>query len=546
MPVSLETRRWRACLGVLLAALPLLAACSPQPSKSTSSDSGTVSNWSFANVRPHLPGASFVNVECPDGRWSPEDSAGKPVNVIDAAGDLTNSISVLEGESRTITEIGNGQKVTLLCVPESFPELVPGWIERWAGMTIIDNTPWPQVIPAFVAGKPVAVRVHEILVDPYGVIRWVDTSIGITSAVEQDPTTSGIIKHRHTTGLENASGPGPWPIENSFATGTPPDDSYVAIYDTPPDASGKAAPTRILKTPYAGLHLDGHDFAALANSNLLVIGYELVKEESLEGRLPSVASRFCALDENAGPYHNLRARIIEYSPKGEVVTIWRAEEHLPALIGPGIRVSTVDIDGKQTCVYDVDHPNALDVDPDGNVLVGMRNYPSAAVLIDWATGDVLWTLGGDAETSLTIEGDTRGAPIAAHDATITRDGNVTYLSFFDNQTAQGVPRYVRYTLETDRKVAVLESEIAATCGDVKCFSIFAGSATPFTSPLSADEVLVNPGGIVGEDITAALGGFLAHYRDGELVSTISLGSWWVYKVSLYAEEPFSRGGPSGP
>jgi hypothetical protein len=109
---------------------------------------------------------------------------------------------------------------------------------------------------------------------------------------------------------------------------------------------------------------------------------------------------------------------------------------------------------------DVYHGNSIDVDPEhpDHVLVSMRHI--GVVLIDKATGNILWKLGGtnvaplDNEPVLSIVGDPESTIIGQHDARFQPDGDI---SLFDDHTDDaGAARAVEYTVNTTDDTATMD------------------------------------------------------------------------------------------
>jgi hypothetical protein len=526
---------------MVVAAGLVLTACT----NTENGDTEHPTTAAFANVRAHLPGARALNVECPDGTWSPLDRAGNPVAVRNENGADAFRVDIKIGETVTITDQLTGKDIDLICVPEFLPEFGDDWIGEWVGMGLVTTRPWRSALQMFIAGFATNWRVHEIVIDPYGVIRSYRLVVGLPSAVEQDPVTSGLISHMHGDQRIPPGSEEPWPLPGAAAPGTPPEDSYIAIRSTRPDNDGVEKPGLRLKPPTPGIRLDGHDFVVTADGNYLVIGYELVEEPG-DGLVPPLTAPNACMKRRSGePVTTLRTRILEYRRDGSVAKIWRSEDHLPAGISPAIGFGIFEIDGERVCVYDIEHANALDIDDRGRVVVGMRNALTPAVLIDWRSGEVLWTLGGDGPNALDVEDDPYDGPLASHDATLMLENGRTVLAILDNNSRRGTPRYVRYIIDEEQRTATLFVQIPLTCREGTCYSLLGGSSQVFRGEGTEAEMLITLGGNVAEDVTVPLDGQLLHYRGGTLVSIIPLGPWWPYRATVYREEPWSRSGNQG-
>ena len=102
---------------------------------------------------------------------------------------------------------------------------------------------------------------------------------------------------------------------------------------------------------------------------------------------------------------------------------------------------------------DVDHTNAVAIDPaDDNYIVSFRNL-DALVKIDSHTGDTIWQLGGK-QNQFAIVGDTRGGFQAQHSVRVLANGD---LLLYDNGVRYSPPesRAVEYKLDTTKMTATL-------------------------------------------------------------------------------------------
>jgi hypothetical protein len=515
----------------------LLSACAGGESENGDTPA---TRLAFVNVRSHLPGASTLNIECPDDVWSPVDKDGRAVLVSAPDGNETTDLSVTIGETVTVTDPLTGNDIDLLCVPGELPEF-ENWIGEWVGMGLTSNLRWQDILKAFLAGGSTASLVHEIVVDPYGVIRSYRPVVGVPSAMEQDPVTGGLISQMDSDQrIPDGSG-GPWPLNGAVAPGTPAEGSYIVVRGMRPGDANASGETLRLEAPPGSFRLDGHDFVVNEKGNYLVLGYELTEESGDAMVVPSISPKACRERAQGEPITTLRTRIVEYDRTGGIVKVWRSEDHLSADIGPSIRFGIPEIEGKRTCVYDLEHANAIDIDENGNIVIGFRNAVSTAILIDWVSGDVLWTLGGKGPKALTIEGDEYDGPLASHDATVTRENGVTHLAIFDNNSTRGRPRYIRYAIDETNRTATLVTEIPITCSQGTCYSMLGGSSQVFRGAGEDAELLINPGGIVTEDIVVPIDGQLLHYKGDKLINNIPLGAWWLYRATVYTEEPWSQG-----
>ena len=141
------------------------------------------------------------------------------------------------------------------------------------------------------------------------------------------------------------------------------------------------------------------------------------------------------------------------------------------------------------------HPNSIDIDTDGNLLVSARNT-SSIVKLDRATGEIIWLLGGKRST-FTFPNDT--GPNTQHDARRRPDGT---LSIYDNGNRREPPftRGVAWELNETTWEATRAAEWRRT-PDV--FTPFTGN----TTTLPNDNTLINWSGA----------GIVTEYNDTEPV-----------------------------
>jgi hypothetical protein len=101
---------------------------------------------------------------------------------------------------------------------------------------------------------------------------------------------------------------------------------------------------------------------------------------------------------------------------------------------------------------DFDHPNSLDVDSDGSIVVSWRSL-GAITKHDATTGDVIWQLGGT-KSDFSIENDPLNGFSGQHFARMLPD---EHLLLYDNGTAHdpNVTRPVEYALDPDAGTATM-------------------------------------------------------------------------------------------
>jgi hypothetical protein len=151
-------------------------------------------------------------------------------------------------------------------------------------------------------------------------------------------------------------------------------------------------------------------------------------------------------------------------PDGTAEFSWSAFDHLglDELVNPSTPGSPVG--------HDYDHPNSIDIDPDGNYLVSWRNL-DAVLLIDGQTGEILWRLGGT-KSDFTFVDDPLHGFSGQHDARLLPGGHLLLL---DNGTLHSPPttRAAEYALDVDAGTATLVWEFRAPADR---WNAFMGSA----------------------------------------------------------------------
>jgi Arylsulfotransferase (ASST) len=162
------------------------------------------------------------------------------------------------------------------------------------------------------------------------------------------------------------------------------------------------------------------------------------------------------------------------SPSGSPVWSWSAQAHIPAaeFDMPSLNNAKYDLGGGKA-VYDLYHCNSLEVTP-STALISFRHL-DAVYLIDRASGDIIWKLGGKRRAeSLTVNGDHRDVPLdAQHDARLNAEG---VLTLHDNGTFwnDGPPRAVSFRVDRVARTATFMAEVtdptvpfAGCCGSAR-------------------------------------------------------------------------------
>lgn len=238
------------------------------------------------------------------------------------------------------------------------------------------------------------------------------------------------------------------------------------------DSSG-----RVLRSwvPDDGTGLDFHTGQLLPNGNLLAIRY-------IPGPTPQKATMVSGLDQGeftcqTRPMRDfegaLYGQVVEVTPQGVVARSWSLDDVLPdAAVSPqAVFIEPSAIDKQSHCLVDLHHLNSAVFYPTpgasaghGRVLVTGRHI-NGAVLLDWPSGEVLWTIGGHAgPQALRVTDDPLGGPFRPHDATLVFDRDVDRLLLYDNRDVGEPSRAAVYRIDRETSTATLEATYTTDCG----------------------------------------------------------------------------------
>lgn len=197
-----------------------------------------------------------------------------------------------------------------------------------------------------------------------------------------------------------------------------------------------------------------HDMVTLPNGNHLITTYP---RRALEAGAPT--SCRSGLDGSLQtPESLVDGKIVELDPANNIVWEWSTADHSD--FSETVLPICFDIDTSPSgteWALDLAHINAIDVFPNGDLLVDARHF-SAVMRVDKATGDVLWKLGGAPSvegTSLTIVGDPAGGPSGPHDGRVLSDASVTMHDNHVSPSGGSTPRAVEYQIDTSAMTATL-------------------------------------------------------------------------------------------
>lgn len=173
---------------------------------------------------------------------------------------------------------------------------------------------------------------------------------------------------------------------------------------------------RSIAAPIA--YTDFHELEPMSNGDLMMLATDTKSGVDLTslGLGASATVQDCVLEER--------------SPSGRLVKQWRISDH----ISPAQSTHPFPVQGAPG-IFDIYHCNSIDTDvASARALLSIR-HADAVYLIDWASGVVIWKMGGNAQSDgaqrLEVTNDPEGQFHLQHDARFQPDGNV---SLYDDQS----------------------------------------------------------------------------------------------------------------
>jgi hypothetical protein len=423
-----------ACLGIVVAA----AACGGS-SRPTSSQGGSSQAEALVTVSPNpesvcsaivafvVPGASTAQVVATGGK----DHLTTPAITVDAAGQ--GSIAVLGLAASTSYEFVvdaqvDGKIESTAPVAYTTPPLPAELVG--VEMAITAGTGMPSPTGYYLVE---GTGDDAFAVDGEGTLRWYRQFDGFTEETKMQTDGTFTTFVGDTMGFQ--------PLLGEY-TRYAPDGTRLATYAaTSPDASEPGLPV---------VYTDNHELQITTDTtgadHLHMIAYEL---------LP-----LSATDTTLAAWHEIQRQ----SPDGAVEFQWKTWSRFTS----NDTTEPIPLPG----VYDVDHMNALSLDPsDGNYVASMRDL-DAVVKVSAVSGDVLWQIGGK-QSTMTVASDPLGGFYGQHHAHILANGD---LLLYDNGLQHTPPesRAAEYALDTSSSVATLVWEYRH---DPPIFTEIVGSVT---------------------------------------------------------------------
>jgi hypothetical protein len=315
-------------------------------------------------------------------------------------------IKVVNNQAVVIDAPG-GVEYWIRCLPVGFPKLA---------VTGDSGAPGYYITGSFKSGKDPG---FPMVLNSYGTPVWYMTNIGASA---QD---TELLPNSHTVA---------WA-----------DDGYYRLYNLDTDTLTNVRPP---VKPF-----NGHELYVDTSGNYWMLSY------------PTVGGFNLAPIGFPQDNEILDCVVQEITPAGKLLWQWNADKY----VSPDEANSLAGTNGHPG-VVDVYHCNSIDVDPlDPNlILVSMRQ--AGVYLIDKATNQIVWKLGGtsypveDNEPVLTITNDPENTIQGQHDARFQPNGCI---SLYDDHTKMpsGAARAIEYCIDTTTNTANMDWEYAAPSGD---------------------------------------------------------------------------------
>lgn len=437
---------------VCLSACLVLAACGGgrQPVSDTTSSTDVAVNAAAASVLVRSDGAQLLRSSVTDDLYA---------TVCDGSVQLSPEFAPLDdslpdfaaGESVAFDVAdrsdGSVRHVRLRCLPADFPlPDVVGTFTDWLTLSTMSFNP--------------GTTSWQILLEPNGFPAWFTTGSG---PADFYTTTDGEFV-TFDTGTRTS------PIYNNESLGfrTVTSDGTVQARWLPTD----------------GVGLDNHALTVLPDGNAIGLRYVPAVDKYRSNARPippAIPTSRCVAAPATGRQSEVRGQVVEIAPTGQVVRSWDAS----TLPSAGMTPIWVDLAGPSAapvCVLDVEHLNAVSLHPDMSrlqVLVTGRGL-NGAVLLDWETGEIVWSLGvKDAPAALRILNDPLGGPVQPHDANFIDSSHVL---IYDNRIAEP-SRALVYEIDAVKGTATLVRSFLTQCAAPGkdfdyCKAPYMGSARP--------------------------------------------------------------------
>ncbi|MCA9706542.1 MAG: aryl-sulfate sulfotransferase, partial [Myxococcales bacterium] len=234
----------------------------------------------------------------------------------------------------------------------------------------------------------------------------------------------------------------------------------------------------------------GTELVALTSQDLGLAGLHHDVIELPSGNFLSLSFTFRDIDyPDLGLTHVAGDLLVEITPEGDIVWEWDSFDHLdPLRRRDGFGDPILDPD-TLTVANDWTHGNGLVHDPAADTLLYSMRHQDWVILIDRATGDVLWRLGEEGDFTL----DAGTWQYHQHSPQWQDDGT---LLLYDNGLGNpGLPD----RMETSRAV-----RYAIDPGTMTATQVWEDAAEDFVSPIAGDADRLPDGSILVTDSAIGL------------------------------------------
>ena len=229
-------------------------------------------------------------------------------------------------------------------------------------------------------------------------------------------------------------------------------------------------------------------YAVSGPDTFIVVGYEKIKARITEDkRTPSLIPNMdptnsCTASTMDSIEYVMRARLITINSAGDILDVWKAEEHLGWVFGKFLQQNA-------DCSIQTDLITSVLMADSDTIIITPRSYPWGVAAIDRLSGNLLWKLDGNDETSL---GNPTSTWVSAPSYAGLSNG---YLYVYDNAFSRGESRSILLPIKDNKIDAVTTSDaivgvVKVKCGNYNCISTVGGSVEIYGN---ASRLLISTG-----------------------------------------------------
>ena len=232
-------------------------------------------------------------------------------------------------------------------------------------------------------------------------------------------------------------------------------------------------------------------YAASGPDTFIIVGYEKIKAYIEEDkRTPSLIPDMdptgqCHTNTMDSIEYVMRARLVTVNTNGDILGVWKAEEHLGWVFGKFLQQNA-------DCSIQVDLITSITMTDDNTIVITPRSYPWGVAAIDRVSGDLLWKLDGNDETAL---GNPTSTWVSAPSYAGVSNG---YLYVYDNAFSRGESRSILLPIK-DNKIDTVNisnstvNTVKVKCGNYNCISTVGGSVEIYGN---ASRLLISTGMVI--------------------------------------------------